>query len=57
MQVILLHPRLAQAKSITLTNKHLLLAALGFWAAAADVALRGWQAESDPAARHDKFLK
>lgn len=35
MQVILLHPRLAQAKSITLTNKHLLLAVLGFLAAAA----------------------
>lgn len=34
MQVILLHPRLAQAKSITLTNKHLLLAVLGFLAAA-----------------------
>lgn len=30
MQVILLHSRLAQAKSITLTKKHLLLAMLGF---------------------------
>ena len=35
MQVILLHPRLAQAKSITLTNKHLLLAILGLLAAVA----------------------
>lgn len=35
MQVILLHPRLAQAKSITLTNKHLLLAVLGFLTAVA----------------------
>ncbi|MEO6354213.1 MAG: M23 family metallopeptidase [Oxalobacteraceae bacterium] len=33
MQVILLHPRLTQAKSITLTNKHLLLAVLGLLAA------------------------
>ncbi|MGV8893442.1 MAG: M23 family metallopeptidase [Burkholderiaceae bacterium] len=30
MQVILLHPRLAQAKSITLTKKHLLLVAMCF---------------------------
>lgn len=35
MQVILLHPRLAQAKSITLTKKHLLLAVLGFLIAVA----------------------
>ncbi|NMM26382.1 MAG: M23 family metallopeptidase [Glaciimonas sp.] len=35
MQVILLHPRLAQAKSITLTKKHLLLAMLVFLTAVA----------------------